>query len=198
MYLHEQRKQSGLTSLEIRDLTNQAFERHSFTQSQWSMPTKESYEAVQNHLNGKAFNKPYNDLKQEHDDLKQEHDELKQEFYGTRAYFDNSHELMTDIWDYKRVTGSERHTHATPKPVNMMKRVMYSSLKTGAICVEPFGGSGSTLMGAEVTGRHCYTMELQPKYCDVIIKRWQEFTGKQAIHEATGEHYQNIDAINHE
>jgi DNA modification methylase len=60
--------------------------------------------------------------------------------------------------------------------------------------VEPFGGSGSTLMGAETTGRVCYTMELQAKYCDVIITRWQAFTGKQAIHEATGKTFDEMKA----
>jgi DNA modification methylase len=50
-----------------------------------------------------------------------------------------------------------------------------------------FGGSGSTLIGAEQTGRNAYLMELDPKYCDVIIKRCQDFSGKVAIHAETGE-----------
>jgi DNA modification methylase len=50
-----------------------------------------------------------------------------------------------------------------------------------------FGGSGSTLIGAEQTGRNCFVMELDPKYCDVIVKRWQDFTGKEATLEATGQ-----------
>ena len=52
-----------------------------------------------------------------------------------------------------------------------------------------FGGSGSTLIACEKTNRHSRLMELDPKYCDVIIKRWQEFTGKQAINEGTGKPY---------
>ena len=85
------------------------------------------------------------------------------------------------------MTGEERHGHATPKPVAMMERVMKSSLPSGGLCVEPFGGSGSTLIGAEKAGRVCYTMELTPAYVDVIVKRWQQFTGKKATLEATGE-----------
>ena len=69
---------------------------------------------------------------------------------------------------------------------------MRSSLPENGICAEPFGGSGSTLMGAEKTGRICYTMELQEKYCDVIINRWQDFTGKCAIHEKTGKTYKEL------
>ena len=69
---------------------------------------------------------------------------------------------------------------------------MRSSLPQNGLCVEPFGGSGSTLMGAETTGRTCYTMEMQEKYCDVIIKRWQDFTGEQATLEATGQTYDQL------
>ena len=69
---------------------------------------------------------------------------------------------------------------------------MNSSLPKGGICVEPFGGSGSTLMGAEKTGRICYTMELKPEYCDIIVKRWQDYTGKQATHAETGEPFAEV------
>jgi DNA modification methylase len=76
--------------------------------------------------------------------------------------------------------------------VAMMERVMKSSLPKGGLCVEPFGGSGSTLMGAEKTGRICYTMELQPVYVDVIIKRWEDFTGKIATHAETGQPFAEV------
>ena len=58
-----------------------------------------------------------------------------------------------------------------------------------------FGGSGSTLLSAEKNGKSCYTMELDPKYCDVIIKRWQEFTGKEATQEETGKTYNELLAV---
>jgi len=64
---------------------------------------------------------------------------------------------------------------------------MRSSLPPGGLCAEPFGGSGSTLMAAEITGRVCFTMELQPRYVDVIVTRWQNYTGQRATLEATGE-----------
>ena len=87
---------------------------------------------------------------------------------------------MTDVWRFDRVKGTDRHGHATPKPVEMMERVMKSSAPSGAVTIEPFLGSGSTLIAAEKTGRTCYGMELDPKYCDVIVKRWEDFTGKKA------------------
>lgn len=58
--------------------------------------------------------------------------------------------------------------------------------------LDSFGGSGTTIIAAEKNGRIGYLMELDPKYCDVIIKRYCEFTGKQAIHEATGKTYEEI------
>lgn len=183
-YLVEEKKKSGLTNDQIKAATNTSH-THYWTTSQWAFPTKEHYQAIQNLAKGDAF-------KREYDDLKREYDDLKQEFYATRAYFDNAHENMTDVWEFPRVTGAERHTHATPKPVAMMERVMRSSLPNGGLCAEPFGGSGSTLMGAEAAGRKCYTMELQPKYCDVIIKRWQDFTGQEAVLEQSGDKFNDM------
>lgn len=147
---------------------------HYFTKSQWCFPTEEAYRKLQAFGQGDAF-------KREHDDLKREHDDLKREFYATRAYFDNTHDNMTDVWEFPRVTGDDRHGHATPKPVAMMERVMLSSLPKGGLCVEPFGGSGSTLIAAESSRRTCYTMELLPAYCDVIVARWEKFTGQKAV-----------------
>ena len=174
-YLVDEKQKSGLTNDQIKAVTNTSH-THYWTTSQWAFPTKDHYLSIQKLANGSAF-------KREYDDLKREYDDLKREFYATRAYFDNTHENMNEVWEFGRVVNKERHGHATPKPVEMMERVMRSSLPKGGLCVEPFGGSGSTLMGAEKTGRSCYTMELHPKYCDVIIKRWQDYTGKEAVHE---------------
>ena len=146
--------------------------KHYFTKSQWLFPTDEAYKKLQSFSKGDAF-------KREYDDLKREYDDLKREFYSTRAHFDNTHDNMTDAWRFQRVTGEERHGHATPKPVEMMKRVMLSSLPKGGICVEPFGGSGSTLMGAENTGRKCRAIEISPAYVAVAIQRWADATGKE-------------------
>jgi ParB-like chromosome segregation protein Spo0J len=182
LYLVNEKKKTGLSNEEIKSVTNTTHS-HYWTTSQWAFPTKEHYEAIQNLANGAGFHKSYDKLKKEYDKLKKEYDKLKKEFYESRCYFDNSHDNMTDAWEFSRVTGLDRHGHATPKPVEMMERIMRSSLPSKGLCVEPFGGSGSTLMGAEKTSRICYTMELQPKYCDVIIKRWQDYTGKEAVHE---------------
>jgi len=183
-YLVNEKKKSGLTNDQIKAVTNTAH-THYWTTSQWAFPTEQHYKAIQRQANGDAF-------KREYDDLKREYDDLKREFYGTRAYFDNAHDEMRDVWKVNRVHGNDRHGHATPKPVEMMERVMKSSLPKDGLCIEPFGGSGSTLIGAEKTNRKCYTMELQGQYVDVIVKRWQEYTGKQATHADTGAEFNSM------
>lgn len=76
--------------------------------------------------------------------------------------------------------------HPTMKPVELMEYQILNNTKGQDMVLDLFGGSGSTLIAAEKTGRKSALMELDPKYCDVIIKRWQEFTGKQAIHIESG------------
>ena len=74
----------------------------------------------------------------------------------------------------------ERMVHLTEKPVELAVRaIQYSSLQ-GENVLDLFGGSGSTLIGCEQTGRKAHLMEIDPLYCDVIVQRWETFTGKSA------------------
>jgi DNA modification methylase len=92
----------------------------------------------------------------------------------------------TDTWSIKKMSSSQT-VHLTEKPVELAVRAMqYSSLQ-GENVLDLFGGSGSTLIGAEQCGRKAYLMELDPLYADVIVDRYQRFTGKPAILERTGE-----------
>jgi len=87
--------------------------------------------------------------------------------------------------NYSRVMeyGRESGLHPTMKPVEMIENQLQIGSSLGGPVVDLFGGSGSTLIACEETNRNCRMMELDPKYVDVIIKRWQDFTGKQAVHE---------------
>ena len=89
----------------------------------------------------------------------------------------------SDLWEVKKDTN---YVHPTQKPVALSVRAFSNHIKLVNV-LDLFGGSGSTLIGAEQTGRKAFLMELDPKYCDVIIKRWQDFTGQQAVHAETGE-----------
>ena len=70
--------------------------------------------------------------------------------------------------------------HPTQKPIELMRRPILNHTKRGEPVYDPFLGSGTTLIAAELTGRACFGLELDPKYADVIIERWQNFTGEQA------------------
>ena len=89
---------------------------------------------------------------------------------------------------------TKKRVHPTQKPVELVKWFFDNWSKPKDAVVDLFGGSGSTLMACEQTNRIAYLMELDPKYCDVIIQRWQDFTGKTATHEATGKTYGELQA----
>lgn len=91
------------------------------------------------------------------------------------------------VWELKKEARNE--FHPTQKPVELPERAINNSSKIGDIVLDLFGGSGSTLIACEKTNRKAYLMELDPKYCDVIINRWQNFTGEKAVHEVTGEYF---------
>ena len=175
-YLKEEKNKSKLTIKELKKIAGHSENSgcHWFDKSQWGMPTKEVYNSWKNYCKENNINA----FKKEYKELKKEYEELKKAFYDTRAYFNNTHDNMTDVWNYARVSGKERHSHATPKPVEMMERIIKTSSKKKVI--EPFLGSGSTLIACEKTNRVCYGMELDTKYCDVIIERWEQFTGEKA------------------
>jgi DNA modification methylase len=84
------------------------------------------------------------------------------------------------------------YVHPTQKPVELITRALNNSSSTGNAVLDLFGGSGSTLIACEKTGRKCFVMELDPHYVDVIITRWQEFTGKKATREADGVLFDNL------
>jgi DNA modification methylase len=143
---------------------------HWFDASQWMMPTRELYEAWQRAAQNDGFKRDY-------DDLKRDYDDLKRDYYATRAYFDNTHDLMTDVWAHARVRGDERHDHPTPKPLALIERMVKSSTPPGTLVYDPFLGSGTTLVACENLGRVCYGCEIDPGYTAVCLDRYYQRTG---------------------
>lgn len=80
----------------------------------------------------------------------------------------------------KKSEGRTR-VHPTQKPVGLIAAILRDYSQTGDVILDPFGGSGSTLIACEQLGRRCRMMEIDPHYCDVIIRRWEAFTGKKAV-----------------
>lgn len=93
-----------------------------------------------------------------------------------------------DVWEAKKV---HKTIHSCEKPVYLIVDILDTYHKNSVV-LDLFGGSGSTLIACEKTNRDCRMMELDPKYCDVIIKRWQDFTGQEATHEASGKTYGEV------
>ncbi len=85
----------------------------------------------------------------------------------------------TDVWDVKKINHTQM-VHLTQKPNELAIRAIQYSSKPGENVLELFGGSGWTLISCEQTDRKCFAMEIDQLYCDVIVNRWQEFTGKKA------------------
>lgn len=88
----------------------------------------------------------------------------------------------------------KKRAHPTQKPSLLVEWFLNKWGNKGGIVADLYGGSGSTLIACEKTNRKCYMMELDTKYIDVIIKRWQEFTGKQAINETTGKTFADTES----
>lgn len=88
----------------------------------------------------------------------------------------------------------EKFDHPTQKPVELMRRPILNHLQRGELVYEPFLGSGTTLAAAELTQRVCYGVELDPKYVDVVVQRWQTLSGKQAVLDGDGRRFDEIRA----
>ena len=179
-YLLESRKAMGWDVPTMKRIAGHSdlWRDHWTGKSQWNMPTREVYEKFQ-----RAAEKQREENNINNDAFRREYDALKSEYYSTRAYFNNIHDNMNNVWHFDRTSNKERELtgeHATPKPIALCSRAIKSSSRDGEIVLDVFGGSGSTLIACEQLDRKCYMMELDPKYCDVIIKRWETLTGKKA------------------
>jgi DNA modification methylase len=106
----------------------------------------------------------------------------KDPWYGDKS--------QSTLWEEKKPAANR--LHPTMKPVELIERALLNSSKAGDVVADLFGGSGSTLIGCERRGRKARLMELDPKYCDVIVRRFQEYTGKQAVLDRDGRSFDEI------
>ena len=100
---------------------------------------------------------------------------------------------QTTVWEIAKPQKSETG-HSTQKPVECMRRPIVNNSRAGEAVYDPFLGSGTTVIAAETEGRRCLGIELNPEYVDIIVQRWQEFTGLQATLEATGQTFAEVAA----
>lgn len=98
-----------------------------------------------------------------------------------------------DVWNIKKPQKND--LHPTMKPVELVERAIRNSSRSGDIVLDPFGGSGTTLIAAEKSGRIGWLIELDPKYVDVIVRRWQDWTGQEAYREADAVKFNDLAAV---
>lgn len=188
-YLAGEADAAGIRPADVQQVCGVGMYSHWFTRAQFTLVPEARYRQLQAAYPAQ-FLRPWAELKAEWAKVRGgARDVINMRQSVARSYFDNAHDAMTDVWRFPRVIGDDRYGHATPKPVAMMVRAIKSACPEGGIVAEPFGGSGSTLMGADACGRACYTMELQAHYVDVIVRRWQQVTGGSAVLAATGESF---------
>ena len=174
-YLYDERIKCGWDIPTMKTIAGHSDKSrdHWTSKSQWNLPTEDVYIKFQTWAkkhNIKAFTKQYEELRKQYEEL--------------RAYFDNTHDNMNNVWHFSKTSGEERESargHTTPKPIALCSRAIKSSSRENEIVLDVFGGSGSTLIACEQLNRSAYLMELEPKWVDVIIERWEEFTGKKAV-----------------
>jgi DNA modification methylase len=180
IYLDNEKEKAKLTTKDCKRLAGHSEKSgcHWFDKSQWMMPTKDTYDSWRNYCienNIQAFQKEYEELKKEYEELKKEYEELKKEYYSTRAYFNNVHDNFNNVWKFERhLRQGDEGGHATPKPIPLCERVIKSSCPEKGLVLDVFIGSGSTMVAAHQLKRRCFGMELEPKYCAVIIDRMKK------------------------
>ena len=186
-YLVQEADKVGIKGVkDLEAITGTQMYSHWFTKSQWTLIPKKYYQTLQAHANGKAFTKPYKELSKQYEEAKYSDDNPEFAFKKNRGYFNNTHDNMTDVWRFQRTSIKEREDtgeHATPKPIELCARGIKSSSRQNGNVLDLFGGSGSTLIACEQLQRNCYMIELDPRYVDVIIERWEKLTGQKAIKE---------------
>jgi DNA modification methylase len=130
--------------------------------------------------------------------------------YGKRPHRNNIQlgqygRYRTNVWQYRRVNSLSRGTdegnlsalHPTIKSVELVADAILDCTARGDVVLDPFLGSGTTVIAAERTGRACCGIELDPRYVDTIVRRWQVFTGQSAVQESTGRTFNEMEEENH-
>ena len=144
---------------------------HWWSKSQWSLPTESNYYALREYSKSKNIEA----FKKEYEEIKKEYEEIKKEYYSTRAYFNNTHDNFNNVWKFERhLRNGSEGGHATPKPIPLCERAIKSSCPENGLVLDVFLGSGSTMVASHQLKRKCYGMELDPKYCQVIIDRMKK------------------------
>ena len=174
-YMAKQAETANLNNETLSQITGARFMYgHWFTPHQWAMMNEDNYTKIQKYCNKNgisAFLDDYAVIRRKYDDLNI--------FQKTLTDEERSEWGQWAIWDIPTV--NKREGHPAAFPVELPARCIKMHSREGDIVVEPFGGSGTTLIACEQLNRKCRLMEREPKYVDVILARWEKLTGDKAV-----------------
>ena len=174
-WMSSQAQKAELNNSILKDVTGAGFMYgHWFTTHQWSMMDKDNYYKIAQYCREhgiEAFDRDYNEIRREYDDLN---------IYG--KILNKEDESAWGQWAIWEIPTVNKRTgdHPAEFPVELPARCIKMHSRPGDLILEPFCGSGTTMIAAEQLGRKCYGMEIDPHYCDIIIARWEKLTGKEA------------------
>lgn len=179
-YMQGQAEQFGITSKDIHKVCGVQMYSHWFTKSQFTIIPEKHYKKLRDHYKG-GFEKEYEELLQmvgedNNKNVKPYFDNIAAEKVGDIG--------LTDVWRFTITSGKEKEGaggHTTPKPIALCSRAIKASSREGEVVLDVFGGSGSTLIACEQYGRRARLVELEPRWCDTIVKRYMKVTGKADV-----------------
>lgn len=178
-YLQLEADKANMKRNDLKKICDVDMYSHWFTKAQYTLIPEKHYKKLQDYYKG-CFTKKYKEL----NEMIGEDNNLNIKPFVDITWFDDGDIPLTDVWRQSITSIKEREEtggHATPKPLKLCERAIRTSSKEEQNILDLFGGSGSTLIACEQTNRNCYVMELEPKWVDVIIQRWENFTGQKAV-----------------
>ena len=163
-YLAGEWERAGLTNKDANEATKTQMAGHWFSAVQWALPTESNYNRLREHANRTGG-----------DYLRREYEDLRREYEDLRRYFAlKTGQPKTDIWEFPTATTDERLGHPTPKPLALIRFMIDISVRPGTAILDPFAGSGTTLLAAKLEGRQAVGIEISERYCEIAAERLRQ------------------------
>jgi len=167
-YLVGEWERAGLSWQDANDATGTHMSGHYFSRIQWTLPTAKHYAALQARANatgGGFLSREYGFLRREYEELRREYEDRRRPFSLTR------NDQLGDVWRFGVPLGSVRLNHPCQKPIALVSQVVRVSSRPGDMVLDPFMGSGTTLVAAKLEGRRAIGIEIEERYCEIAAKR---------------------------